>query len=274
MQIRSILTQSLRGLASLHASPEPVIHRDIKPENILVADYDRCVAPHESGPWVKLADFGLAREGTTCRGSAGTWLYTAPEVFYKGGYNSKVDVWSLGVVIMQLLLQGNLPEPKKGYTQGPDWCNDVINLAMRNHDFLFRLDHSSMNEIHFSMITLLWGFISGFMLVWDPDSRLSAQQCLDHPYFLFIQESNPVPGGQRVGTGQTPNKSSPGTRGPANHQNTLPATYDPGVEEAVALEDRSRTAGTSGRPQPLSYGLLFDDASNSTSEDEPRASIE
>ena len=184
-QILSILTQCLRGLASLHAKPNPVIHRDIKPENILVADIDRGVGPTES--WIKLADFGLATQGTRCRDGAGTWLYTAPEVFFGRPFNSKVDIWSLGVVITQLLLKGNLPMPTQGYVQGPDWCKDVVNLARWNCNFSWAKDRRSLKSNQYSLHTLLWGFVAKSLLRTNPDERLSARECLNDRCFLDMQ---------------------------------------------------------------------------------------
>ena len=125
-QIVSILAQSLRALAILHDSPNPVIHRDLKPSNILVAY--RAFGPdtNEIGPWIKLADFGIAVEGIKCHTQRGTWIYTAPEVFGPGRYSSEVDIWSLSVVIVQLLLEGNIPESSGKKPQGPVWCKDII----------------------------------------------------------------------------------------------------------------------------------------------------
>ena len=93
MVVISILIQTLRGLAYLHARPNPVIHRDIKPANILLEDREREVEPREPGPCIKLADFGLATQGTKCGGPAGTYSYVAPEAFVSGSNDAKLDIW-------------------------------------------------------------------------------------------------------------------------------------------------------------------------------------
>lgn len=72
-EIAMILYQCLHALAYLHAEPT-VIHRDIKPQNILVEHRYRT-------PFVKIGDFGFAKEGSKVGGKSGTWTYTAPEVF-------------------------------------------------------------------------------------------------------------------------------------------------------------------------------------------------
>ncbi len=79
-----------------------IIHRDIKPENIFVdvfGDY-------------KLGDFGIARslEGMTFGFSQkGTFNYMAPEVFNSSFYDSRADIYSLGIVLYKLLNHNRLP---------------------------------------------------------------------------------------------------------------------------------------------------------------------
>ncbi|KAK9815615.1 hypothetical protein WJX72_006892 [[Myrmecia] bisecta] len=80
-----------------------VIHRDLKPENILLDD---------SGN-VKVADFGLAGITTpfsgNLRSACGTPEFTAPEIVRGKEYDgSSVDIWSLGVILYELM-QGHLP---------------------------------------------------------------------------------------------------------------------------------------------------------------------
>lgn len=92
-----------KGLASalvyLH-SPEKkqgmgtIIHRDIKPANIVFSNDGSA----------KICDFGLSRglnELSVASSKVGTDAYMAPEV-NQGEYNEKVDVWSLGCVILEL----------------------------------------------------------------------------------------------------------------------------------------------------------------------------
>lgn len=87
----------LSGLSFLHS--KGIIHRDIKPQNILL-----------QGDTPRLADFGISRlMQATAVSSAiiGTDAYMAPESF-EGKRNIQTDIWSVGVVLYQLL-QGNLP---------------------------------------------------------------------------------------------------------------------------------------------------------------------
>ena len=80
------------------------MHRDLKPENILLDDtYDNLN--------IKLTDFGFARYFDPSEGSdtqLGSPIYMAPEIIKGKNYNSKVDIWSLGI-ITYFLLSGRPP---------------------------------------------------------------------------------------------------------------------------------------------------------------------
>ena len=91
----------LNGLEFLHS--RLIIHRDIKPQNILL-----------QGDTPRLADFGISRAMNTSSLSltiSGTDAYMAPESF-QGKRNVQTDIWSVGVVLYQLLT-GNLPFPQQ-----------------------------------------------------------------------------------------------------------------------------------------------------------------
>ena len=102
--IRYSLEQSLKMIRDLlaaldYAHKAGIVHRDIKPANLLI----------EPGGRVKLTDFGVARiqdsdEATRTQGSmVGTLKYMAPEQVQGLKIDSRADLFSVGVVLYQLL---------------------------------------------------------------------------------------------------------------------------------------------------------------------------
>lgn len=92
-----------RAMDWLHANG--IIHRDLKPDNLLLTANQKSV---------KLADFGLAREESVTEmmtAETGTYRWMAPELYStvtlrqgeKKHYNNKVDVYSFGIVLWELL---------------------------------------------------------------------------------------------------------------------------------------------------------------------------
>ncbi|AGD92578.1 putative serine threonine-protein kinase [Megavirus lba] len=90
------------------------IHRDIKPLNVLLSsennDWDGKNYGTNEKLIVKLADFGLAKEFTKCENElmkslCGSPAYMAPEILLNpnAAYDSKIDIWSFGVIMYQLL---------------------------------------------------------------------------------------------------------------------------------------------------------------------------
>ncbi len=93
--------QIARGLAASHASG--IVHRDIKPANVVIAD----PAP-VGGPGIaKILDFGLAKmaEARFTRTGAlmGTVDYMSPEHAGGGEVDHRTDIWSLGVLLYEML---------------------------------------------------------------------------------------------------------------------------------------------------------------------------
>lgn len=101
---RDILINVASGLNYLHSRKPPVVHRDIKSPNILVME-----------GVAKIADVGVARtmggsapDMTAQRGFTIAWA--APEVVYRRRATEKIDIWSLGVIMWEVV-SGKLPRP-------------------------------------------------------------------------------------------------------------------------------------------------------------------
>ncbi|CAJ2508689.1 Uu.00g137150.m01.CDS01 [Anthostomella pinea] len=97
----AMLSQMLHALDFVHTRDPPIIHRDIKPPNILY-----------SGDQFFLTDFGIAKVVDTSNTVVGTQWYMAPEVWANREQTPKVDIWGLGVTVMECLVQ-LLPEEER-----------------------------------------------------------------------------------------------------------------------------------------------------------------
>lgn len=122
---KQIFAQTSDGLAYLHTQDPQIVHRDVKPSNILIK-YRR-----PDAIYVKWADFGLSNEGDLLETICGTYLYLAPEVYEAAAarqrkemtpYSARVDIWSLGVVLAELVC--GLPNVRKkdSDSMGVQWC--------------------------------------------------------------------------------------------------------------------------------------------------------
>eukprot|EP01114_Cavostelium_apophysatum_P014911 TRINITY_DN3974_c0_g1_i1.p1 TRINITY_DN3974_c0_g1~~TRINITY_DN3974_c0_g1_i1.p1 ORF type:complete len:742 (+),score=193.88 TRINITY_DN3974_c0_g1_i1:216-2441(+) len=93
-QIASVCLAVLKGLSYIHSLHR--IHRDIKSDNILLGTEGT----------VKLADFGYAAQLTQQKSKrntiVGTPYWMAPELIRGQNYDQKVDLWSLGIMVMEM----------------------------------------------------------------------------------------------------------------------------------------------------------------------------
>ena len=106
--VSSLTRQTLSGLAYLHT--EGVLHRDLKADNILLDTDGTC----------KISDFGISKKTDNIYGNditnsmQGSVFWMAPEVVRSQGqgYSAKVDIWSLGCVVLEMF-EGRRPWSKE-----------------------------------------------------------------------------------------------------------------------------------------------------------------
>ncbi|CAO2828745.1 unnamed protein product [Amaranthus hypochondriacus] len=92
-----------RGMAYLHNEPNVIVHRDLKPRNVLLVN--------SNTDHLKVGDFGLsklirvqnAHDVYKMTGETGSYRYMAPEVFKHRKYDKKVDVFSFGMILYEML---------------------------------------------------------------------------------------------------------------------------------------------------------------------------
>ncbi|TVU48573.1 hypothetical protein EJB05_08214 [Eragrostis curvula] len=167
---KDLMRQLAEGLKVLRG--RNIVHRDLKPQNLLLSTNGDAIT-------LKIGDFGFARSlmnenlaATIC----GSPLYMAPEIWQGKDYDAKSDLWSVGVILFQLVT-GKLPFPGSNYYQlrqnilasdklnfpsaiEADLCDDCIDLCRR-------------------------------LLLRDPEKRISFEEFFNHN-FLAIRKSECV----------------------------------------------------------------------------------
>ena len=134
-----------------------IIHRDIKPENILIGEDNK----------IKLCDFGWAKELTLENRSTfcGTVEYMAPEIVENENYDYSVDIWSLGILLYELLY-GHSPFKAKNTK------NIILNI--KSHELTYDDKNKNVSNSCKDLIKKL--------LNNNPQKRYKIKDILEHPF--------------------------------------------------------------------------------------------
>ncbi|MBN3300676.1 PAK4 kinase, partial [Amia calva] len=156
-QIAAVCVSVLKALSVLHT--QGVIHRDIKSDSILLTHDGR----------VKLSDFGfcaqVSKEVQRRKSLVGTPYWMAPELISRLPYGPEVDIWSLGVMVIEMV-DGEPPYFNEPPLKAMKMIRDNLPPKLKN--------------LH-KVSPLLKGFLDR-MLVRDPTQRARANELLKHPF--------------------------------------------------------------------------------------------
>ena len=182
--------QMLLSLKYLHS--QGITHRDIKPQNILV---------DQKTNTIKLCDFGSAKKLVKGQNSCEyicSRYYRAPElIFGSTNYDNQIDIWSMGCVIVELVLERPLfpgSNPSNQLVEiikilGTPTKEDILSMNPQFKDQKFPLIKPTPWEKVFRNRKIPDHFIDliNKLLVFNPKERLSAEKALEHPYFDEIK---------------------------------------------------------------------------------------
>ncbi|KAG8914143.1 hypothetical protein FRC01_004199 [Tulasnella sp. 417] len=185
-EIKTLLHQLLSAVAHCHANW--VLHRDLKTSNLLMNNRGQ----------IKVADFGLARKFGDPLGDMTqlvvTLWYRPPELLLgETVYSTAVDIWSVGCVFGELLLNEPLFQAKSeidmlslifkllgspteeiwpGFSKLP--LVKTLNISSHRNPTL-RNKFPHVSDAGMDLLSRL--------LTYDPEQRITAEDALKHPYF-------------------------------------------------------------------------------------------
>lgn len=193
--VKSFMFQLLKGIMFCHDNR--VLHRDLKPQNLLINNKGE----------LKLGDFGLARAFgipfNTFSNEVVTLWYRAPDVLLGSrAYTTSIDIWSAGCIFAEMctgkpLFPGTANEDQlikifrlMGTPNERTWPGISQYTNYKNNWQIFvpqdlRLIVPNLDSMGLNLLQSL--------LQMRPESRITARQALQHPWFHEITMPNAVP---------------------------------------------------------------------------------
>lgn len=186
--------QLLKAVAAMHA--KGMFHRDIKPEN--------CMVKHATLE-LKLVDFGSTRTDTNAlpyTEYVSTRWYRAPEcILTSGSYGKEVDIWAIGCMLYEMMttkplfpgkheidqiarIHAVVGSPSRDilaqFRQNPNTQISFSFPSKKPQDFHRLIPNCSENTLD----------LMRKMLIYDPRTRITAQEALDHPVFETLRRAD------------------------------------------------------------------------------------
>ncbi|EXJ80365.1 CMGC/GSK protein kinase [Capronia coronata CBS 617.96] len=245
LEVKLYIYQLFRSLAYIHS--QGICHRDIKPQNLLL---------DPATGVLKLCDFGSAKilvENEPNVSYICSRYYRAPElIFGATNYTTKIDVWSTGCVMAELMLGQPLFPGESGIDQlveiikvlGTPTRDQIrtMNPNYMEHKFPQIKPHP-FNKVFRKASPDAIELISA-LLEYTPTQRLSAIEAMCHPFFDELRD---------------PNTRLPDSRHAGGAPRELPPLFDFSRHElSIAPHLNSKLVPPHARPLLAAKGLDLD----------------
>lgn len=165
--VKNFVQQLAAALKACHS--RSVSHFDLKPQNILISKKNTFHDQGDKFVILKLGDFGFAKhfskdDETTVKDLRGTPLYMAPEILLRQEYDARADLWSLGVILFEILV---------GVTPFHSTSVEGLLHKLKSDKICIPSSLKLTPECHDLLVRLLQR---------NPDNRISFQDFFDHQF--------------------------------------------------------------------------------------------
>lgn len=168
--------QMLEGLEFIHSIF--IIHADLKPENVMVTNLKE--------NRIKLIDFGSSIINGTNKHThfyIVSRYYRAPELVYKNQFDERIDIWSVGCILYELIVFKPL-----FYSRNTEMLKMLMTSLSYERKFIKYIQTNKLFDSLPIMEQMYLADVLYNMLEYDFKKRYSAKQCLTLPYFDSIRD--------------------------------------------------------------------------------------